>query len=129
VSRVIEPTSRGCFTPIARERAAAQSAQGVPGASAAENGLTQNLRQLFAVAEAYPDLKADKNFRQLGDTLVAVENDIQYARRYYNGSVREPSNLIQTFPSLLVTRGGHFVPVEFFELETVTERTAPEVRL
>jgi LemA protein len=114
---------------VARERGAAQSAQGVSGTSAAENSLTQNLRALFAVAEAYPDLKADKNFRQLSATLVAVENDIQFARRYYNGSVRDLNNLVQTFPSLLVARGFNFSPAEFFEIETATERTAPAVKL
>ena len=114
---------------VTRERAAAQSAQGAAGASTAENGLSQNLRQLFAVAEAYPDLKADQNFRQLSATLVAVENDIQYARRYFNGSVRDFNNLAQTFPSLLVARGFHFAPAAFFEIETATERALPEVQL
>jgi LemA protein len=117
------------FESLARERGRAQSARDIPGASAAENGLTQNLRSLFAIAEAYPDLKADQNFRQLSATLVAVENDIQYSRRYYNGSVRDLNNLIQTFPSLLVARGFKFVPAEFFELETTAERNAPEVKL
>lgn len=114
---------------VTRERGAAQAAQGISGASAAENGLTQNLRSLFAVAEAYPDLKADKNFRQLSATLVGVENDIQFARRYYNGSVRDLNNLVQTFPSQLVARGFKFAPAEFFEIETTTERSAPEVKL
>jgi LemA protein len=114
---------------VAKERSMAQSAQGVPAASAAENGLTQNLRSLFAVAEAYPDLKAGKNFRQLSATLVTVENDIQFARRYYNGSVRDLNNLVQSFPSLLVARGCKFSPADFFEIETATERNAPEVKL
>jgi LemA protein len=114
---------------VARERGAAQTAQGIPGTSAAENSLTQNLRSLFAVAEAYPDLKADKNFRQLSTTLVDVENDIQFARRYYNGSARDLNNLIQTFPSLLVARGFNFTPADFFEIETATDRNAPEVKL
>ncbi len=114
---------------VARERSAAQTAQGIPGTAAAENGLTQNLRSLFAVAEGYPDLKADQNFRQLSATLVEVENDIQFARRYYNGSARDLNNLVQTFPSLLVARGFKFHPAEFFEIETATERNAPEVKL
>lgn len=117
------------FESIARERGRAQSARDIPGATSAENSLTQNLRWLFAIAEAYPDLKADQNFRQLSATLVAVENDIQYSRRYYNGSVRDLNNLIQTFPSLLVARVFKFVSVEFFELETTAERNAPEVKL
>ena len=114
---------------VARERGAAQSAQGISSTSAAENNLTKNLRTLFAVAEAYPELKADQNFRQLSASLVAVENDIQFARRYHNGSVRDLNNLVQTFPSLLVARTFKFTPAEFFEIETTTERTAPEVKL
>jgi LemA protein len=114
---------------VTRERGVAQAAQGIPGASAAENGLTQQLRSLFAVAEAYPDLKADKNFRQLSETLIAVENDLQFARRYYNGSVRDLNNLAQAFPSLLIARGFKFTPAEFFEIETTAERQTPEVKL
>jgi len=97
--------------------------------STAENHLTQQLRSLFAVAEAYPELKAAENFRQLSATLVAVENDIQFARRYYNGSVRDLNNLVQTFPSQLVARGFGFGQEEFFEIETTAERNAPTVRL
>jgi LemA protein len=114
---------------IARTRDLAQAAQGVGNASAAENGLTRDLRSLFAVAEAYPELKADQNFRQLSASLVETEDNLQFARRYYNGSVRDYNNLVQTFPSLLVARGFGFSPAEFFEIETATERTAPEVKL
>jgi len=117
------------LTAVAHERSVAQSAQGLTATSAAENSLTQNLRSLFAVAEAYPDLKADKNFRQLSATLVTVENDIQFARRFYNGSARDLNNLVQTFPGLLVARSFYFAPADFFELETATERSAPEVKL
>lgn len=114
---------------VVRERSAAPSVRDISGTSAAENSLTRNLRNLFAVAEAYPELKADQNFRQLSATLVAVENDIQFARRYYNGSVRDLNNLVQAFPSLLVARGLKFETAEYFELETVTERATPEVKL
>ena len=114
---------------IARSRSLARASDGVPDVRAAENQLTQNLRTLMAVAEAYPDLKADKNFRQLSDTLIAVENDLQFARRYYNGSVRDFNNLVQTFPGLLVAPRLHFTPAEYFEIETATERSVPEVKL
>lgn len=114
---------------VTRERSAAQAARGIPGASTAENHLTQQLRSLFAVAEAYPELKADQNFRQLSASLVTVENDIQFARRYYNGSVRDLNNLVQTFPSLLVARGFRFGEEEFFEIETTVERNVPAVQL
>jgi len=114
---------------VARERSLAQAARGLADTSTAENHLTQQLRSLFAVAEAYPELKAAENFRQLSATLVAVENDIQFARRYYNGSVRDLNNLVQTFPSQLVARGFGFGQEEFFEIETTAERNAPTVRL
>ena len=114
---------------VTRERSLAQAAQGIPGTSTAENHLTQQLRSLFAVAEAYPELKADQNFRQLSVSLVSLENDIQYARRYYNGSVRDLNNLVQTFPSLLIASGFGFREEEFFEVETTAERNAPGVRL
>jgi LemA protein len=114
---------------IARTRNLAQSAHGVGDTSTAENGLTRDLRSLFAVAEAYPELKADQNFRQLSASLVETEDNIQFARRYYNGSVRDYNNLVQTFPSLVVARGFRFSAAEFFEIETATERAAPEVKL
>jgi LemA protein len=120
---------RTVLAALARERSLAQTTPDVSRISTAENGLTQYLRALFAVAEAYPELKADQNFRQLSASLVAVENDIQFARRYYNGSVRDLNNMVQSFPSLLVARGFHFVPAEFFEIETATERNAPEVKI
>ena len=114
---------------IAAARTRAQSAQGVPNASAAENELTKNLRSLFILAEAYPDLKADASFRQLSASLVEIEDNIQYARRFYNGTVRDYNNLVQSFPSLMVARIFGFAPAEFFEIETATERAAPQVKL
>lgn len=94
---------------------------------AAEQALTHGLRQLLAVAEAYPELKAAENFRQLFSELVAVEDDLQYARRYYNGSVRDFRNLTQTFPNNLIARIFHFHPAAFFEVESAVERTAPRI--
>ncbi len=120
---------RGVLEAVTRERNAAQAARGIPDTSTAEIHLTHELRGLFAVAEAYPELKADKNFRQLSDSLVAVENDIQFARRYYNGSVRDLNNLVQSFPSLLVARPFKFGEEPFFEIETTAERNAPSVQL
>ena len=114
---------------LARTRSCAQTAKGIPGASAAENGLTRELRSLFAVVEEYPELKADRSFQQLSASLVEIEDNIQYARRYYNGSARDYNNLVQTFPSLVAARLFGFQPAEFFEIETATERQVPEVRL
>ena len=120
---------RTLFENITRTRSQAQTAQGIPGARTAENELTQGLRSLFVLAEAYPALKASENFQRLSASLVEIEDNIQYARRYYTGTVRDYNNLIQTFPSLVIARLFHFQPAEFFEIETVTQRRAPEVKL
>ena len=114
---------------IARNRSAAQSVQGAANAGSVENELTRNLRSLFAVAEAYPELKADKNFRQLSASLVEIEDHLQYARRFYNGTVRDLNNLVQSFPSSLIAALFHFQSAEFFEVESATERLVPEVKL
>ncbi|HET9819996.1 MAG TPA: LemA family protein [Rhodanobacteraceae bacterium] len=108
---------RNLFERITSERRAAQTslspaARGVP-----ETALGKDLGRLIAVAEAYPDLKASGNFRQLSDELVAVEDAIQHARRFYNGSVREYNTAIQRFPALLFARPFGFEPAEFFAAE------------
>jgi LemA protein len=114
---------------LARSRSVAQAARDVSSTGTAENGLTRDLRSVFAIAEAYPDLKADKNFRQLSASLVEIEDALQYARRYYNGSVRDLNNLVQSFPSMAIAGVFHFLPAQFFEIETATERQVPEVNL
>lgn len=95
----------------------------------AERDLTLGLRGLLALAEAYPNLKADENFRQLAEQLVAVEDDLQYARRYYNGSVRDFRNLAQCFPNNLAASLFGFEPGAFFEVESAAERSAPIVKV
>lgn len=85
------------------------------------------LRQLLAIAESYPELRAAENFRQLMSQLVQVEDDLQFARRYYNGAVRDFRNLCESFPSLLIARLCGFQPGEFFEVEDVLQRQAPRV--
>ncbi len=91
--------------------------------------VARELRGLLAVAEGYPDLKAAENFRQLMSQLVLIEDDLQYARRYYNGSVRDFRNLSESFPSNVIAGIFGFQPADFFEIETVLERVTPEVRL
>lgn len=85
------------------------------------------LRRLIAVAESYPDLKASENFRQLSASLVTIEDDLQYARRFYNGAVRDFRNLCESFPSNLVARAFGFRPDGFFEVSSVLEREAPRL--
>jgi len=114
---------------LTQARTTAQVAQGVGGAGAAENELTRNLRSVFAVAEAYPDLKATENFQQLSASLVAIEDHIQFARRYHTGTVRDYNTMVETFPGFVFARLFNFAPAEFFEIETATERATPTVTL
>ena len=93
------------------------SAQSVKEHERADNMLTQALRQLFALAEAYPDLKANVNFLDLQQQLSQVENAIQNARRYYNAVVRDYNTRIESFPDLLIAQKYNFRPKEFFELD------------
>jgi LemA protein len=94
-----------------------------------ESGLSRSIGRLFALAEEYPDLKASEGFRQLHASLVEIEEQLQYARRYYNGSVRDNNNFVEGFPSLLVARLFGFRLAEFFEIELASQRQAPTVGL
>ena len=103
---------------VTRLRGAAMANQGEPGAQAAsENMLAGALKSLFALAENYPELKADRGFMDLQDDLAEVEDKIQAARRYYNGSVRDLNTKIEQFPSNLVAQRFKFVLAGFFELD------------
>jgi LemA protein len=92
-----------------------------------ETALGSGIRQLLAVAEQYPELKANQNFLALQRDVTEVENHIQYARRYYNGAVRNLNTRIDSFPDLLLARLFHFKPHEYFALESEHERQVPEV--
>jgi LemA protein len=94
-----------------------------------ESGLSRSIGRLFALAEEYPDLKASEGFRQLHASLVEIEEQLQYARRYYNGSVRDNNNFVEGFPSLLVARLFAFRLADFFEIELASQRQAPAVGL
>jgi LemA protein len=94
-----------------------------------ESGLSRSIGRLFALAEDYPDLKASEGFRQLHDSLVQIEDQLQFARRYYNGSVRDNNNLVEGFPSMLVARPFGFRNAAFFEIELASGREAPAVSL
>ncbi len=92
-----------------------------------ESSFTQALKSLFALAEAYPDLKANQNFIELQKSLAGTEEQIQLARRYYNGAARDYNILVQSFPSNIVAALFRFAKVEFFEIELATERAVPAV--
>ena len=99
-----------------------------PGARAsAESGLTQALRGLFAVAEAYPELKADQSFVALQAELSQLEIDAQNARRYYNAVVRDYNTAIETFPSNMIATLGSFRGQSFFELQDEADRRPPRI--
>jgi LemA protein len=98
-------------------------------AARGENGVVEAMRGLLALAEAYPELKATQNFQQLTNQLVLIEDDLQYARRYFNGSVRDYRNFAESFPANLLAGIFKFSPGEFFEVENVIERKPPEVGL
>jgi len=93
----------------------------------AEGLLGAALGRLFAVAENYPDLKASQNFIELQDSLREVEDQIQLARRYYNGAVRDLNILVESFPSNIIANMFKFIEAEFFELEDPDERAVPGV--
>ncbi len=94
----------------------------------AENALSQTLRSLFAVAEAYPDLKANQNFLALQEELTSTENKISFARQYYNDAVLRLNNKIQMFPSNVFASMFNFHMEKFFEVEAAEERQAPQVK-
>jgi LemA protein len=120
---------RGVFEKVTEARSLAMKAS-TPGEMAkAENLLRDTLKSLFAVAEAYPELKANANFLQLQSQLQELENNIEYARRYYNAVVRDYNIMVESFPSNLIASGFGFKKEELFQLEAPgEERKAPKVR-
>jgi LemA protein len=100
-----------------RNRAQGVPAGDVEGQAAAENALAGALRTVFAVAEAYPELKANENFRELQKALSDTEDNIQNARRYYNALVRDNNTYVESFPSMFVAQMGNFERFSFFEIE------------
>jgi LemA protein len=94
-----------------------------------ETALSRSLGRLFALAEDYPDLKASEGFQQLHDSLVDIEDHLQFARRYYNGAVRDNNNLVESFPSNIIAGLFKFKLAEFFEIELASQRSAPGVVL
>ena len=121
---------RGTLDEVVKARNAAMAAQGPAAQGAAETILSGALRQLFALAEAYPDLKANTNFQQLQSELSDIENKIAAARRFFNNAVQEYNTGIEQFPAALVAGSLGFTRKEFFDLgETRAQLTqAPQVK-
>ncbi|HVL52563.1 MAG TPA: LemA family protein [Actinomycetota bacterium] len=105
------------FEAVTRARAMGIEAKSVPEQAAAEGFLTQALRQVFAVAEAYPQLRANENFNQLQAELTQTEGRIAFARQYYNDVVLRYNNLIQVFPNVLLAGMFGFGKREYFEID------------
>lgn len=120
---------RTVFENVTRARAAAASATGSPAAqSAAEGPLVAALRQLFAVVENYPDLKANQNFLALQQELANTEDRLQTSRRFYNANVRDYNQRVKQFPSVIIASAFNFEEEEFFEVEdSLREAGAPQV--
>jgi LemA protein len=93
-----------------------------------EGALSQALGRLFAVAEAYPDLKASQNFLQFQSALQGTEDEIQLSRRYYNGTARDLNTAVESFPSNILANIFHFEKVQFFEIENPADRAVPQVK-
>lgn len=129
VVRAYASHERETLEEVVAARNAATVAESVPERSDRETGLARSLGRLIALVERYPELKADGNFRRLQDDLVEVEDHLQYARRYYNGTVRDHNTRIQRFPANLLAgllgRGAR----DFFQIEDDTERRAPSVSM
>jgi len=120
---------RGVFDEVTQARAGAiaAGAQGPQQRAAAEDMLTGALRSLFAVAEAYPQLQAVQEFKDLSENLRDTEDKIQFARRFYNGQVRDYNTALQTFPTVLLAGAMGFTASEYFEVEAPSDREVPKV--
>ena len=105
------------FENVTKARSQAMGAGNIADKGAAENMLAGALKSIFAIAEAYPELKANQNFLALQNELSDTENKIQAARRFYNANVRDLNTKVETFPSNIIAKGFGFSEMEFFQLE------------
>lgn len=117
------------FEDIARLRTESLRTSAIDQKSRIENELSQSLKTIFAVAENYPELKANGNYLQLQKDLAEVEDQLQYARRYYNGTVKNYNILVESFPSLIIANLAGFRSAVYFEVESAAERRTPQITL
>ena len=115
------------FQQVTEARSRAMQAGSPKAKEAAEGALTGALKSLFAVAENYPQLRANENFLGLQQSLTQIEETLQGARRYHNALVRDYNTKLNVFPDRLVASAGHFEPKEFFQLDSAEERQTPRV--
>ena len=114
---------------ITKKRSEAVKFESIKDKAPVESDLSGMLKSLFAVVENYPDLKASENFLNLQNQLVEIEDQLQYARRYYNGAVRNYNIRVESFPSNVVAGIFSFQQDNFFEITLATEKATPEVKL
>ncbi len=120
---------RGALEAVVKARQQAVSVtSGVEERAKAENALTQTLRSLLAVAEAYPELKANQNFLSLQEELAATENKIGFSRQFYNDAAMQYKNRIEVFPSNIFANRFGFQPEPFFQVDAPGEREVPQVK-
>ena len=119
---------KGIVDSIVQARAASMGATNVGDKEKAEYALTASLKSLFALAEQYPNLKANENFLSLQAQLSAVEQELQLSRRYYNGTVRQYMVYVMQFPSNIIAKLFNFAPVSYFEVTSSEERNNPSVK-
>jgi LemA protein len=120
---------RGTLDAVVAARSQAMAAKGPQQTAAAENALTGTLKTLFALAEAYPDLKANTQFTHLQEQLASLEDSIQASRRYFNATVRELNSSVRMFPWSLLAGMAGAKPREFFEITDAAERAVPSVKM
>ena len=118
---------RQVFEEVTKARAASFNAGGVQATAQADAQLTGMLGRLFAVAEAYPELKANQNFLQLQEQLANIETELQSSRRYYNATVRDLNSTIQSFPPVLIARPAGFAEEPFYQDNDPAIQNAPKV--
>jgi len=120
---------RSLFNEVTEKRTRSERIENLKEKAAAETDLSGMLKNIFAVVEGYPDLKANVNFLDLQYQLKEIEDNLQYSRRYYNGTVRNYNIRVESFPGNIVTLVFNFKVKDFFEITLATERKAPEVAL
>lgn len=120
---------KATMTAVTELRSRSEAASHLPDKAAIEEEMVSAIGRLTVIAEDYPDLKADQNFRQLQTELTEIEDHIQYARRFYNGAVRILNTLIQSFPNFLIAAPLGFRAAEFFDVGAAHERNSVDVKL
>ena len=118
---------KATFEAITAQRAAASGAQGVAATAAADAAMTGLIGKLFAVAEAYPELRASENFQQLQAEISSIETELQSARRYYNATARDLNTRVQSFPDMLFAKPMGFAEEEYYHDEDLAIQSAPKI--